>query len=167
MPIPASFPDDKRVLSWPEAQRALLRLRRKAPTMHVVFTNGVFDLLHAGHIRYLRKARAMGDLLIVGMNTDASVRRLKGPTRPLQAERDRALILSSLRCVDAVVLFGDDTPLKLITLLRPEILVKGADYKLRDIVGYDQVRSWGGKVRRISFVAGRSTTALERRLQPR
>ncbi len=130
----------------------------------VVFTNGVFDILHAGHVDYLAKAKAFGDVLIVGVNRDASVRRLKGPERPLQSERDRALIVAALKSVDYVVLFAEDTPERLIKEIRPDVLVKGADYALKDIVGADFVRSYGGSVRRVALKKGRSSSGLIARM---
>lgn len=133
----------------------------------IVFTNGVFDLLHRGHVEYLAKARSFGDVLVVGLNSDSSVRRLKGPTRPLQPQADRAAILLALRAVDYVVIFGEDTPAKVIGTIRPDVLVKGADYKESEIVGADLVKSYGGKVRRIRLTRGRSTTSLIDRLSVR
>ncbi len=126
----------------------------------IVFTNGCFDLLHAGHITYLEAARACGDRLLIGLNTDRSVRALKGPSRPINTEGDRALVLSSLASVDAEVLFDDDTPIALIHALRPNVLVKGADYTVATVVGAEQVQSWGGEVRLIPLVPGLSTTAI-------
>jgi D-beta-D-heptose 7-phosphate kinase/D-beta-D-heptose 1-phosphate adenosyltransferase len=126
----------------------------------VVFTNGCFDILHAGHVDLLQKARAMGDVLVVGLNSDASVRRLKGTSRPLQAENDRATILSGLECVDAVVLFGEDTPRELIRGVRPHVLVKGGDYTVETVVGHEDVLGWGGEVALIPLVEGRSTTDI-------
>lgn len=126
----------------------------------VVFTNGCFDLLHVGHIRYLRQARRMGDLLVVGVNDDESVRRLKGPLRPVQPEQDRAQILAALECVDYVVSFGQDTPLALIEALEPDVLVKGADWPIHQIVGREVVEGSGGRVATISCVEGVSTSAL-------
>jgi len=134
------------------------KLRRKGK--RIVFTNGVFDVLHRGHVEYLAKARAFGDLLIVGLNTDASVRRLKGPNRPLQKQADRAIILLALEAVDYVVLFGEDIPDKLIRQIRPDVLVKGADYKESEIVGATFVRSCGGDVRRIRLTRGRSSSVI-------
>ncbi|MCH9031684.1 MAG: D-glycero-beta-D-manno-heptose 1-phosphate adenylyltransferase [candidate division Zixibacteria bacterium] len=130
----------------------------------IVFTNGVFDIIHAGHVDYLVRAKRLGGYLIVGVNSDSSVRRLKGDGRPLQSERDRAKIVAALKPVDAVVLFSEDTPENLIELIRPDILAKGADYKLAEIVGAMFVRSYGGKVKRIALTRGRSTTALLRRM---
>lgn len=127
----------------------------------VVFTNGVFDLLHRGHVAYLTRARAEGDALVVGVNTDASVRRLgKGPDRPVNGERDRAFVLAGLECVDAVVLFDEDTPLELIRDLEPDVLAKGADYALDAIVGADLVTARGGRVVRVPLEPGYSTTSL-------
>jgi len=131
-----------------------------------VFTNGVFDLLHAGHIALLEAARAAGDALVVGVNTDASVRRLgKGADRPLVAEGERARVLAALAAVDSVVLFDEDTPLALIERLRPDVLVKGADYAPEAIVGAAEVAAWGGRVVRVPLVAGKSTTDLVRKLR--
>ncbi len=126
----------------------------------VVFTNGCFDLLHAGHVETLQKSRSFGDLLVVALNSDESVRKLKGPTRPLQNESDRARILAALACVDYVTIFGEETPLELIKLLRPDILVKGGDYKVDEIAGAREVIGWGGRVELIPLVEGRSTTNL-------
>jgi len=126
----------------------------------VVFTNGVFDVLHRGHVALLVAARAEGAALVVGLNTDASVRRLKGPERPLNRERDRAYVLGALACVDAVVLFDDDTPARLIAALEPDVLVKGADYAPGEIVGADVVTARGGRVVRFPLEAGFSTTGL-------
>ena len=125
----------------------------------IVFTNGCFDLLHVGHVKYLQQARRLGDLLVLGLNTDASIRRLKGPKRPLIDEEERAHILAALGCIDYVVLFDEETPYELIELLRPDILVKGGDYTLEEVVGRDLVDSWGGRVELINFVDGKSTTS--------
>jgi D-beta-D-heptose 7-phosphate kinase/D-beta-D-heptose 1-phosphate adenosyltransferase len=130
----------------------------------VVFTNGVFDLLHRGHVEYLQGARALGDLLIVGLNSDASVRRIKGPQRPLCPQEDRAAVLSALWCVDHVALFDEDTPQRLIEHLLPDVLVKGADYRVDQIVGADVVSQNGGKVIPIDLVPGKSTSALIARI---
>jgi len=132
----------------------------------VVFTNGVFDVLHAGHVALLEAARAAGAALVVGVNADASVRRLgKGADRPLVGEVDRTRVLAALACVDCVVLFEEDTPLELIHALRPDVLVKGADYGRDQIVGADDVEGWGGRVVRVPLVPGKSTTDLVRRLR--
>jgi D-beta-D-heptose 7-phosphate kinase/D-beta-D-heptose 1-phosphate adenosyltransferase len=126
----------------------------------VVFTNGVFDVLHRGHVALLVAARGEGEALVVGLNSDASVRRLKGPDRPLNRERDRAYVLGALACVDAVVLFDEDTPAELIALLQPDVLVKGADYAPDEIVGADVVAARGGRVVRVPLERGFSTTGL-------
>lgn len=126
----------------------------------VVFTNGCFDLLHAGHVKYLQAARQLGDLLVLGLNSDASVQRLKGAKRPLIGEEERAHILSALDCIDHVCLFDEDTPLELITALKPQILVKGGDYTPEGVVGKELVESWGGHVELIPFVDGKSTTNI-------
>ncbi len=139
---------------------------QQARGQRLVFTNGCFDLLHPGHVAYLEQARSLGEALIVGVNTDASAHRLdKGRGRPLTLERDRARLLAALACVDRVVLFDEDTPLKLITLLQPDILVKGGDYQLSEIVGRAEVLARGGKVLTLPFVQGYSTTALLQRLR--
>jgi len=126
----------------------------------IVFTNGCFDILHRGHIEYLAKSADLGDVLIIGLNTDVSVRKLKGENRPVQDEKSRALILSALRFVDHVILFDEDTPFDLIKELQPDILVKGADYKEDEIVGADVVKKNGGRVETIEFVNGFSTTDI-------
>jgi len=131
-----------------------------------VFTNGVFDLLHVGHVSLLEAARALGVALVVGVNSDASARRLgKGDDRPLVSADGRARLLAALACVDCVVLFDEDTPLDLIRALRPDVLVKGADYERSQIVGADLVQSWGGRVERVPFLPGQSTTGLVERLR--
>lgn len=132
----------------------------------VAFTNGVFDLLHLGHVDYLAKTKALADRLVVGVNSDASSRRLgKGPTRPIQDERSRALILAGLKSVDAVCLFDEDTPFELIRAISPDVLAKGGDYKLEQIAGHDLVLANGGQVKVIPFLPGYSTTAIERKIR--
>lgn len=132
----------------------------------VVFTNGCFDILHRGHVEYLSKARDLGDYLILGLNTDESVKRLgKSPERPINNQETRAIILAALSCVDAIVLFNEDTPLELITFLEPNILVKGSDYEAKNIVGYDVVTAKGGQVLTIDLVQGFSTTKLIEKLK--
>ncbi len=126
----------------------------------IVFTNGCFDLLHAGHVKYLQKARRLGDLLVLGLNSDSSIRRLKGEKRPLLDEIERAQILAALDCIDYVVIFEEDTPLELITALKPQILVKGGDYLPDEVVGKDIVESLGGRVELVTFVDGKSTTSI-------
>lgn len=131
----------------------------------IVFTNGCYDIIHRGHIDLLAKASESGDVLIVGLNSDKSVSRLKGSSRPLQDENSRALILSSFSFVDLVILFEEDTPLRLIEIVKPDVLVKGGDYKAEEIVGYDQVRKNGGEVRIIPYLEGYSTTLIIKKFQ--
>ncbi len=128
--------------------------------MEVVFTNGCFDILHLGHVDYLEKARSLGDKLVLGLNSDASVKRLKGESRPVNPEQARTRILAALQFIDLVVLFGEDTPLELISYLKPDILVKGKDYEISNIVGADIVTEHGGKVETIELVDGFSTTNI-------
>lgn len=142
----------------PKALRTLLRASVKRKK--VVFTNGCFDLLHKGHITYLEKARTQGDILVVGLNSDESVKRLKGDDRPLNTLADRLEVMAALECVDYVSWFEEDTPLELILSLRPHILVKGGDWKPEQIVGAKEVISWGGKVKSLTYVEGQSTTQL-------
>jgi len=137
----------------------------RAKGERVVFTNGCFDLLHVGHVTYLERARRYGHRLVVGLNTDASVRGLKGPDRPLIREDDRARVLAALASVDAVVLFDEATPLRLIEALRPDVLAKGADYREEDVVGAAEVKSWGGRVVLVPLVEDRSTSGIIRRMQ--
>ncbi len=132
----------------------------------VVFTNGCFDILHQGHLQILREARKLGDFLVVGVNSDESIRDLKGPRRPIFGEADRMGMLAAFPFVDLVVLFAEATPLKLIETLRPDVLVKGADYKVNEVVGGDFVRSLGGRVELIELVPDRSTTAALKKLEP-
>lgn len=131
----------------------------------IVFTNGCFDLMHPGHLRYLAAARALGKRLVVGLNSDASVTRLKGPDRPIMDEQARALLLASLLFVDLVVVFDEDTPLALITELQPDVLAKGGDYAIADIVGAPEVQSRGGQVVVLPFVEGYSTSGIEGRIR--
>jgi rfaE bifunctional protein nucleotidyltransferase chain/domain len=137
-----------------------VRERLKREGKKIVFTNGVFDIVHRGHVEYLTKAKNLGDILLVGMNTDASVKRLKGPTRPVVSEGDRAFVLAALRVVDYVCLFDADTPYELIKAVVPDVLVKGADWAVDAIVGKDIVEAAGGKVQTIEFVPDRSTTNI-------
>ena len=131
----------------------------------LVFTNGVFDLLHPGHVDVLRGARQQGDALIVGINSDASVRRIKGPSRPIHRERDRMYVVAALQMVDAVVVFDEDTPLELIRAIHPDVLVKGGDYEVSTIVGANEVRGWGGNVVVVPLTTGHSTTGTIERLR--
>ena len=152
-----------RVLSWSDAAALAQRLRDAGKT--VVFTNGVFDLIHPGHVRYLREARSLGDALIVGVNADESVRRNKGEGRPVTREDERAELVAALACVDAVTVFGEDTPAEIIRAIQPDVLVKGADWAADQIVGRETVEARGGKVVRIAVEEGYSTTALLRRIR--
>ena len=145
-------------MSRADAIALVQRLRAMGQT--IVFTNGVFDLLHVGHVRYLQQARALGSALLVGLNSDRSVRANKGPGRPITPADERAEILSALDCVDAVVVFDEETPHELIDALQPDVLVKGADWAEDDIVGRDVVEARGGRVVRVPLEAGRSTSAL-------
>lgn len=154
MPDPA-----RKILDW--AAAGAWRANQRGT---VVFTNGVFDLLHPGHIDVLTAARAEGDALIVGVNSDSSTRRLKGPGRPVRPEADRAYVLAGLEAVDAVVLFDEDTPLQLIRELRPDVLVKGGDYSIESVVGSSDVAGWGGRVVIVPLKAGHSTTGIVQRL---
>jgi rfaE bifunctional protein nucleotidyltransferase chain/domain len=147
----------------PEAAARLAVWR--AGEARIVFTNGVYDLLHRGHVEYLEEARALGDRLVVGVNTDASVRRLKGPSRPIVTLEDRAAVLRALACVDLVVAFDDDTPLRLIEAVQPDVLVKGADYAVGDIVGREVVEARGGLVTTIALREGLSTSTLVERIR--
>lgn len=146
------------VISLAKLIPILERLRRQG--RKAVFTNGCFDILHAGHVRYLSRASRLGDVLVVGLNNDSSVRKLKGRPRPIMPQKDRAEILAALASVDYVVMFGEDTPFKLIRKVRPDILVKGGDYKADKIVGADLVRSYGGKTVTIPLIRGKSTTGV-------
>jgi D-beta-D-heptose 7-phosphate kinase/D-beta-D-heptose 1-phosphate adenosyltransferase len=150
-----------KLLTRDAAGRAVRGAQRRGE--RVVFTNGCFDVLHLGHVRSLEQARALGDRLIVAVNSDASVRRLKGRARPLVQARQRAEVLAALGCIDWVVLFGQDTPLALIRTLRPDVLAKGGDWALDEIVGRQDVEAWGGRVVRLRQVPGMRTTALLQR----
>jgi rfaE bifunctional protein nucleotidyltransferase chain/domain len=141
-----------------------IRKRLRQEGKRVVFTNGCFDIVHRGHVDYLSKARAKGDALIVGMNTDASVQRLKGPTRPIVEEEDRACVLAALSVVDYVCLFEEDTPLELIKAVVPDVLVKGGDWSIETIVGRDVVEAAGGSVQTIEFVPNHSTTTIVQKI---
>ena len=145
-----------KILSWEEIEH----FRKDNATKKIVFTNGCFDILHVGHKRYLQQAATLGDILIVGVNSDASVRRLKGPTRPVNNEQDRAEILSALGFIDYVVIFDEDTPYELIKKIQPDVLVKGGDYKPEEVVGRDIVLARGGRLELIQFVEGKSTTNI-------
>lgn len=147
------------------SRKALIEAYGRPRPGRLVFTNGCFDILHRGHVEYLHRARALGDLLVVGVNTDASVERLKGPGRPIVPQDDRALVLAGLESVDAVTLFHEDTPRALIATLLPDVLVKGGDYAPERIVGRAEVEEAGGEVRVIPFIGGRSTSQLIRNIK--
>lgn len=148
----------KDLRDWASLAAEVARLQKAGKK--VVFTNGCFDIIHRGHVAYLTDAKALGDFLIVGLNADASVRRLKGPTRPVNAEGDRAFVMAGLKPVDAVCLFDDDTPLTLIQTLNPDVLVKGGDWTPDSIVGADHVLAKGGIVKSLPFHDGYSTTCM-------
>ena len=158
-----SAPDGGPLLSRANAARLAQAMREEG--RRVVFTNGVFDLLHPGHVRYLQQARALGDALIVGLNADASVRRNKGENRPITPESERAELLGALACVDAVTIFDEDTPAEVIQAVQPDVLVKGADWAADRIVGRDTVEGRGGQVVRIAVEQGHSTTAILDRIR--
>lgn len=147
-----------KIKDWTNAKHLVKEWHQKGE--RVVFTNGCFDILHLGHVDYLEKARSLGDRLVIGLNTDSSVSRFKGPDRPIQDQHSRARILASLQFVDLVVFFDDDTPLALISELLPDILVKGSDYMAESIVGAEVVQKNGGVVKTIDFVSGYSTTRI-------
>lgn len=153
------------VLSLESGQAFAAELRRAGKT--VVFTNGVYDLLHPGHVRYLKAARALGDALVVGVNSDRSVRAIKGPTRPITTESERAEILTALACVDAAVIFDEDTPAEIIKAIQPDVLVKGADWAPDAIVGRDTVEARGGRVVSMPIEEGWSTTGIVGKIAPK
>lgn len=161
MTTPYSGGPSTKVLALPE----LLERFGRPRSDRVVFTNGCFDILHRGHVEYLDYARGLGDRLVVGLNTDRSVRRLKGPARPVNPEEDRAVVLAGLASVDAVVLFDEDTPAELVSALLPDILVKGGDYLPDEIVGAEDVAAAGGRVVVAPLVPGRSTSGIIQRAQ--
>ena len=145
-----------KILNGKSLEERLNLWRKEGKT--IVFSNGCFDILHRGHVEYLSKAADLGDVLVIGLNTDASVKRIKGPSRPVNDEKARAVVLAALEFVDAVVFFEEDTPYSLIKNVQPDVLVKGKDYKAEDIVGYDIVVGKGGRVETIELVEGFSTT---------
>jgi len=149
-------------MTLPEA-----RAWRSSQGGRVVFTNGVFDIIHPGHVDVLTAARARGDALIVGVNTDASVKRLKGPSRPVRNEAERAYVLAGMEAVDCVVLFEQDTPLELVLALRPDVIAKGGDYSEDTIVGAKEVKEWGGEAVVIPLTPGHSTTSIIEKLSER
>jgi rfaE bifunctional protein nucleotidyltransferase chain/domain len=149
---------DGKIKSSSALEKILARARRKGKD--IVFTNGCFDIIHIGHVKYLAKAKKLGDILVIGMNSDSSVRAIKGKGRPVNKQRDRAEVLSALSFIDYVTVFNESTPERLIKRLKPNILVKGGDWKIDKIVGGDFVKSLGGKVVRIPFVRGYSTSSV-------
>ncbi len=153
----------EKIADWPGLEQRVSRWNTDGKK--IVFTNGCFDLLHRGHVDYLAKAADLGDVLVLGLNTDASVSRLKGPHRPIQDEQSRLHIIASLAFVDAVVLFDEPTPLELIKLVQPDVLVKGSDYEPENIVGYDVVMAKGGAVITIDFIPGYSTSLIEKKVR--
>lgn len=157
------LPSQNKIMSQDSAKDLMIRLKQAGKT--VVFTNGCFDILHVGHARYLEKARELGDFLLVAVNSDESVRTIKGSDRPINTEMNRAELLAALACVDGVVLFSESTPYELIKQFRPDILVKGSDWEEKDIVGADIVKSYGGRIERIATVEGASTTSLIRQIR--
>lgn len=154
---------EKKVMDTVKLSDKLIKWRDQG--CKIVFTNGCFDIIHLGHIDYLARAADFGDKMVIGLNTDTSVSRIKGPTRPINDQRSRAMVLASLGFISAVVLFDEPTPYELIKLVQPEVLIKGADYKPEDIVGYDIVMAAGGSVQTIPFVDGYSTSAIEQRIR--
>ncbi|KPK84148.1 MAG: hypothetical protein AMS27_10785 [Bacteroides sp. SM23_62_1] len=151
-----------KILSWTDLTTEIQKIRQQK--LSIVFTNGCFDILHQGHIRYLAEASDMGDIMIVGLNTDDSVKRLKGKYRPLQDQGSRAITLAAISFIDYIVLFSEDTPLRIIESIKPDILVKGGDYKPEEIVGYNIVKSSGGKVCTIPLEKGYSTSIIIKKL---
>lgn len=150
---------------WKREEAKLLSSKIKGAGQRIVFTNGCFDILHAGHVTYLQEAAGLGDFLVVGINSDKSIKRLeKSPARPLQNEFSRTAVMAALGCVGAVVIFDEDTPLELIQAVKPDVLVKGADYKIEDIVGAQEVLSWGGEVKTLDFLPGYSTSNIEKKI---
>jgi D-glycero-beta-D-manno-heptose 1-phosphate adenylyltransferase len=147
-----------KILRWPEARKIVQQWQKQG--LKVVFSNGCFDLVHRGHVEYLANARAKGDRLVLGLNTDASVRRIKGDLRPVVDEQSRSFLMAAFEFVDIVILFDEDTPYELIKSLQPDVLVKGDDYKATEIVGHDVVKNRGGEVITIPLVEGFSTTKL-------
>lgn len=148
-----------------EAQKIISKWRNDQKI--IVFTNGCFDIIHRGHVEYLQEAKLLGDILIVGLNSDASVKRIKGKPRPYQDEQDRAAILNAMKMIDMVVIFDEDTPLELICELKPNVLVKGGDYDSQSIVGTKEVEGWGGSVKIIPFIKGYGTSKLVEKILDR
>ena len=153
----------KKICDWEEAKKCAQSWKKAG--LRIGFTNGCFDILHAGHVRYLQDSAAQADKLIVGLNSDASVQTLKGSSRPIVPENDRAYVLSGLAAVAAVIIFEEETPFELIEWLEPDVLMKGGDYRAEEIVGYDSVTKRGGVVKVLPFLDGRSTTNIVQRIR--
>ena len=153
-----SLEQSNKILSFADLEKKIVDLKKQKLT--IGFTNGCFDILHAGHVMYLEKAKNKVDFLILALNSDASVKKLKGPTRPIINEGDRARVLSALEAIDAIVIFDESTPLKLIKKIKPNILIKGDDYKINQVVGHKELKAWGGKVELVPILAGKSTTKI-------
>lgn len=151
-----------KIIPKDQIKKTIVSLKKKR--LKIVFTNGCFDLLHVGHVRYLKEARALGDCLIIGLNSDRSVRKIKDPLRPLISEDQRAEVLAALECVDYIVLFDEADPFKLIEEIRPEVLAKGADWSMDKIIGADLVSSYGGQVRRVELVPSISSSEIINRI---
>ena len=154
---------NNKLKTWEEITDISRKLKEQSKT--IVFTNGCFDILHAGHVKYLAEAKELGNILILGLNSDSSVKRLKGNDRPVNNEQDRAIVLSALCSVSYIVIFDEDTPYELINNIKPNILVKGGDWKPEDIVGHDIVSSYNGRVMSLSFIEGKSTTDIVNKLR--
>ena len=152
-----------KIKTLPELLNTLKSLRRKKKK--VVFTNGCFDILHAGHVNYLAKAKSLGDILVIGLNSDSSVKKLKGRSRPVVSQKNRAIVLGALWAVDFVVIFNELTPIKLIKAIKPDVLVKGGDWKKENIIGADFIESYGGKVRSLEYIKGLSTRGIVKRIK--
>jgi rfaE bifunctional protein nucleotidyltransferase chain/domain len=148
----------KKIKNLPCAATVIRKLRKN--NKKIVFTNGCFDILHAGHVTYLSKAKSLGDILVIGLNSDSSVKKIKGKSRPIVSQKNRALLLAGLEAVDFVVIFNELTPARLIKAVRPDVLVKGGDWKKEKIVGADFVESYGGKVKSLKYIKGLSTRGL-------
>ena len=149
--------------TWEEIAGIIKDLKNQ--NKKIVFTNGCFDILHSGHVQYLAEAKELGDILILGLNSDSSVKRLKGETRPINNESERVVVLSALCSISYIVIFNEDTPYKLINHIKPNILVKGGDWRSKDIVGFDIVSSYNGEVKSLSFIEGKSTTDIINKLK--
>ena len=149
---------DHKIISLEEICKRILSWRKES--LKLVFTNGCFDILHSGHVRYLQPAASYGDILVLGLNSDSSVRKLKGPRRPIMSQNDRAYLLSAIEKIDCIVIFDEETPARLIQSVSPDVLVKGGDYLPEDVVGYDTVTENGGCVKIVPYVEGKSTSEI-------